>query len=392
MKLIIDEINGCIMTALINNKRIVEELKIIPQSSLKPGNIFCGRVESVNPEMDAVFINLNGRDKGLLSLKEAGYDSRSNFNIGDNILVQVKRAPVRNKRCVLTRNLQLPGGFLVYLPGGGYCAVSKSVSISRKKALKDWAGQQLGDQEGLIVRTSAETAEHTVLLNELEQLRAEWLRLLEERETSNQPRLLLTSRSEILGVFNQAVKYQISDIVSNDAATAELIRTVIKQADISNVNVRHTNESTFLHPPVKQAVKQALQSNIYLPDGASLIFNSTESITTIDVNTAAFKKGGSKEEASFTINYKAAEEIAKQLRLRQTGGIILVDLLKMDVAAHRIKILEKIRHETKKDSSTVKVYGFTRTGLLEMSRKNDGSQIADIVKDKQYSIDSLRLV
>lgn len=346
------------------------------------GNIYIGTVEKVLPGMNAVFVKLGEDKNGFLhrdklpsyvrSKGEGQVPSLSSLiHQGERILVQVEKDATGSKGPRLTGLIELTGEHIVYMPHGDYVAVSQKISDPRKREDCKQAGLEMKNhEEGLIFRTSAGYVDKTVLQEELEGLRSKYLVLKEQAAKEKKPSLLFEKNLFLEQIYEEVLRLSSGEVIVDDSALkSELERFCQNQSLDVTVLFHQGKEGIFSAYRVEPEIDRALKRIVWLDNGAYLIFDEAEALTVIDVNTGKFS---GKEQLSQTVlatNLLAAEEIVRQIRLRELAGMILIDFIDMKSEDDRMKVLAKVETALKKDERRTKVIGFTPLGILQMTRK-----------------------
>ncbi|OEH91469.1 Rne/Rng family ribonuclease [Bacillus solimangrovi] len=343
------------------------------------GEIYNGRVKKVVPGMQAAFIDI-GLEKyaylerrEIIAYQQSGIDQHisSLLQEGQRITVQVKKAAIGEKGPVVTELVEFSGKNVVYLPNGGYIAVSKRIANRVERQRLDNFGQSLKeDYEGMIFRTSANTVCKEQIRNEWVYLRNRASSLIEQSKQAKIPSRLARQKTIIERVVHEWPITECDEFIVDTIETKKLLIAQLEVYGYSlPVHVHQNHENLFSFYQVENVIQEALRPTVWLKNGANLRIDYTEAMTVIDVNSAKFTGKRSKENTVTAVNKEAAEEIARQLRIRNIGGMILVDFINMYQQKDKDKVLEVLKRETSKDRMTVHVIGFTQLGLVEMTRK-----------------------
>lgn len=367
--------------AILENDKPVEFYFTHPQLQDVSGNIYAGRITKVLPGMQAVFVDIglerNGflhRDQLLsfhinsLPLDEKRKKSVSEFaREGELILVQVEKNSVGSKGPKLTNIIELSGQYMVYIPNGQYIAVSKKMESEETRALwKNSMRNSLTGFEGAIIRTAAEKVDTSTITVELEKLKLEYEELLKIYKTTNKPTLLKSAANQSDKIVQEVGIDRIDEIIVDDfQAYQELLPRFEKE----NITYYRNREGIFSYYHIEAELERLQKKVVWLSNGAYLIIEHTEAMTIIDVNTGKFTGKTNLKDTVLNTNEQAALEIARQVRLRDIGGIILVDFIDMKTDVEKNKILQVLKAELDRDRTRTIVYGFTRLGVLEMTRK-----------------------
>lgn len=355
------------------------------------GNVYLGRVQNVLPSMEAAFVDIGrGRNAvlyaGEVNWDAAGLDGQPKrielaMKSGDPVLVQVTKDPVGQKGARLTSQISLPGRYLVYVPGGSMTGISRRLPDRERSRLKKLLKNALPEGSGVIVRTAAEGVSEEQLHHDVARLTEQWEQLNKKSETGNAPELLhaepdLATRV-VRDIFNEDFT---SLIVSGDSATSTIEEYITSVAPELSARVSRwaKNEDVFTAHRVDEQLAKALDRKVWLPSGGSLVIDHTEAMTVVDVNTGKFTgQGGNLEETVTKNNLEAAEEIVRQLRLRDVGGIIVVDFIDMVLESNRDLVLRRLLECLGRDRTKHQVAEVTSLGLVQMTRKRIGQGLLE---------------
>jgi ribonuclease G len=367
--------------AVLENTKAVEFYFSHPASEDLAGHIYLGRVTKVLPGMMAAFIDIGVEKNGFLhrdqlvsfrtsplKLEDRKKKSISEFvHEGEILLVQVEKNSVGTKGPKLTNLIEFTGQSVVYIPNGDYLAVSKKME---NETIRTYWRKELESilkkPEGAIIRTSAEQCQVEEIHEEIDKLRRNYEILLKESKTIKAPALL--SRS---GHFSDKV-FQLlgtSNVEEAIVDTIDAYQSIKKNYPQIKVTLYQGRENIFSHFSIEQEVDRLSKKIVWLSSGAYLIFEHTEALTVIDVNTGKFTGKTTLKDTVLKTNAQAAKEIARQIRLRDLGGMILIDFIDMKTEEDRLKILHILNKEFLQDRTRTKVYGFTQLGIVEMTRK-----------------------
>jgi Rne/Rng family ribonuclease len=358
------------------------------------GNVYLGKVQNVLPSMEAAFVDIGkGRNAvlyaGEVNWDEAGLTDNQERKIervlktGQSVLVQVTKDPIGQKGARLTSQISLPGRYLVYVPGGGMSGISRRLPDTERTRLKEILKGLITDEEGVIVRTAAEGASDEELTRDVVRLKAQWEDIKKKSEGSNvsAPSLLygepdLTVRV-IRDIFNEDFRKLT---VQGDGAWEDINNYLghIAPELITKIEKWTGTKDLFTENRVDEQLAKALDRKVYLPSGGSLVIDRTEAMVVIDVNTGKFiGKGGNLEETVTKNNLEAAEEIARQLRLRDLGGIIVIDFIDMILESNREQVLRRLVECLGRDRTKHQVAEVTSLGLVQMTRKRVGQGLIE---------------
>jgi ribonuclease E len=383
--------------AVIEDKILVEHYVNRASNTSYAGNIYLGKVQNVLPSMEAAFVDIGKGRNAVLYAGEVNWDAagladgtpkriETALKTGQNVLVQVTKDPIGQKGARLTSQVSLPGRYLVYVPGGGMSGISRKLPDTERSRLKQILKQLVPEDAGVIVRTAAEGVSEEELTRDVNRLRAQWEDI--ERKTAgavtangSAPVLLygepdLTVRV-IRDIFNEDFR-QLT--VQGDEAWDEVNAYLGHiAADLVGKLSHWTSErDLFAEYRVEEQLAKALDRKVYLPSGGSLVIDRTEAMVVVDVNTGKFTgKGGNLEETVTKNNIEAAEEIARQLRLRDLGGIIVIDFIDMVLESNRDQVLRRLTECLGRDRTKHQVAEVTSLGLVQMTRKRIGQGLLE---------------
>ncbi|MEY3094367.1 MAG: hypothetical protein RLZZ317_870 [Actinomycetota bacterium] len=358
------------------------------------GNVYLGKVQNVLPSMEAAFVDIGKGRNAVLYAGEVNWDIAGLadnqerkiervLKTGQSVLVQVTKDPIGQKGARLTSQISLPGRYLVFVPGGGMSGISRRLPESERTRLKEILKGLITEEEGVIVRTAAEGASEEELTRDVVRLKAQWEDIKKKSESSSTsaPSLLygepdLTVRV-IRDIFNE--DFRKLTVQGSDAwddinnylghIAPELVAKIEKWTG---------SRDLFTENRVDEQLAKALDRKVYLPSGGSLVIDKTEAMVVIDVNTGKFiGKGGNLEETVTKNNLEAAEEIARQLRLRDLGGIIVIDFIDMVLESNREQVLRRLVECLGRDRTKHQVAEVTSLGLVQMTRKRVGQGLIE---------------
>ena len=378
--------DGKIQIGVLEDGVLVEHYVAKASEASLIGNVYLGKVQNVLPSMEAAFVDVGrGRNAVLYSgevdweLAETGNQPRRielALKSGDTVLVQVTKDPVGQKGARLTSQVSLPGRYLVYVPNGSMNGISRKLPDSERARLKKILKEILPEDAGVIVRTAAEGATEEQLTLDVQRLQQQWEAISKKVENGQAP-ALLHSEPDLLvkivrDVFNE--DFQKMVIAGDDAR--EVIEEYLASVapDLLERVVKHEgHKDVFDEYRVGEQIAKALERKVYLPSGGSLVIDRTEAMTVVDVNTGKFVgSGGNLEETVTKNNLEAAEEIVRQLRLRDIGGIIVVDFIDMVLESNRDLVQRRLMECLSRDRTKHQVAEVTSLGLVQMTRKKLG--------------------
>ena len=374
---------------------VVQELHIERASSRGlVGNIYAGEVCRVLPGMQSAFVEIGLERAAFLHVADIWkqrHDGDHNKPIekllreGQNLLVQVVKDPISTKGARLSTQISIAGRMLVYLPQESYIGISQKIEDEEERELLRQKMQQLlpqGSSGGFIIRTMAETASERELHSDIDYLRKLWSDIQKKSETAPPRTLLYQDLTLSLRVLRDFVSEETGHIVVDSRETFQKMCAFAEEyaANAKQRLEHYTGERPLfdLHG-VEDEIEKALARRVDLKSGGYLIIDQTEALTTVDVNTGGFVSGRNFDETIFKTNMEAAHVIARQLRLRNLGGIIIIDFIDMDSEEHRNAVLAEFRKALSRDRTRKTVNGFTTLGLVEMTRKRTRESLAHVL-------------
>lgn len=361
------------------------------------GNVYLGKVQNVLPSMEAAFVDIGRGRNAVLYAGEVNWDVsgldgsprkiENALKSGDSVLVQVTKDPVGHKGARLTSQVSLPGRFLVYVPGGSMTGISRKLPDTERTRLKKILKNKLPDGAGVIVRTAAEGASEEELSHDINRLRVQWEEIQNRASAPKTlaPEMLyqepdLTIKT-VRDVFNEDFTAMM---VQGDVAwdSIEAYVTYMAPDLVDRLQKWDKDEDLFDHYRIEEQLFKALDRKVYLPSGGSLVIDRTEAMTVVDVNTGKFTgSGGNLEETVTKNNLEAAEEIVRQLRLRDIGGIIVIDFIDMVLESNRDLVLRRLVECLGRDRTKHQVAEVTSLGLVQMTRKRMGTGLLEVFSE-----------
>lgn len=384
---------GRIQIAVLEDGVLVEHYVARAQDASLIGNVYLGRVQNVLPSMEAAFVDIGrGRNAVLYSgevdweAAAAAAESDGNKNQarrielalkpGDKVLVQVTKDPVGHKGARLTSQVSLPGRYLVYVPNGSMNGISRKLPDTERARLKKILKEVLPDENGVIVRTAAEGATEEQLTLDVQRLLSQWAEIERAVETQSAPYLLHSEPDLLLKIVRDVFNEDFHKLVIEGEDALDTISSYLGAVApdlVERVEKYAGDRDSFDEFRVAEQIDKALERKVWLPSGGSLIIDRTEAMTVVDVNTGKFVgSGGNLEETVTRNNLEAAEEIVRQLRLRDIGGIIVVDFIDMVLESNRDLVLRRLVECLSRDRTKHQVAEVTSLGLVQMTRKKLG--------------------
>ena len=377
--------------AVLEDGVLVEHYVTLGSSGSLVGNVYLGRVQNVLPSMEAAFVDIGRGRNAVLYAGEVNWDAAGlegqpkrielAMKSGDPVLVQITKDPVGQKGARLTSQISLPGRFLVYVPDGSMTGISRKLPDTERSRLKSILKRVMPEEAGVIVRTAAEGAPEAALEQDVERLKAQWDGISARAVNATPPTLLYgepdLAIKVVRDIFNEDVNKMV---VSGNEAWQTVQEYVTSVAPDLAVRLEHHvgNSDVFAEYRIDEQLAKALDRKVWLPSGGSLVIDRTEAMTVVDVNTGKFTgQGGNLEQTVTSNNLEAAEEIVRQLRLRDIGGIIVVDFIDMVLESNRDLVLRRLVECLGRDRTKHQVAEVTSLGLVQMTRKRIGSGLIE---------------
>jgi ribonuclease E len=377
---------GRIQIGVLEDKVLVEHYVARSQEASLIGNVYLGRVQNVLPSMEAAFVDIGRGRNAVLYSGEVDWDAVETGNqprrielalkAGDRVLVQVTKDPVGHKGARLTSQISLPGRYLVYVPNGSMNGISRKLPDTERSRLKKILKEVLPENAGVIVRTAAEGATEEQLTLDVTRLTAQWADISRQVETQQAPALLHSEPDLLIKIIRDVFNEDFQKLVIAGDDARQTIESYLRQVApdlIDRVEAYTGDRDAFDEFRITEQIEKALERKVWLPSGGSLVIDRTEAMTVVDVNTGKFVgSGGNLEETVTKNNLEAAEEIVRQLRLRDIGGIIVVDFIDMVLESNRDLVLRRLIECLSRDRTKHQVAEVTSLGLVQMTRKKLG--------------------
>ncbi len=382
---------GRTQIAVLEDGVLVEHYVARKQHTSMIGNVYLGKVQNVLPSMEAAFVDVGrGRNAvlyaGEVNWEAAGLSGQAKrietaMSSGDPVLVQVSKDPVGHKGARLTSQVSLPGRYLVYVPGGSMTGISRKLPDTERTRLKKVLREVVPEDGGVIVRTAAEGASEEELRRDVERLVAQWAEIQERAAKASAPVLLHGEPDLTIKVVRDVFNEDFTSLVVDGEEAWSAVKPYIDQIapDLSErVVLWDDPRDAFDRYRVDEQIAKALERKVWLPSGGSLVIDLTEAMTVVDVNTGRFTgSGGNLEETVTRNNLEAAEEIVRQLRLRDIGGIVVVDFIDMVLESNRDLVLRRLVECLGRDRTKHQVAEVTSLGLVQMTRKRVGQGLLE---------------
>ena len=401
--MVIRDQDGLDQIAILEDGLLVEHYVARRTQSSMVGNIYLGRVQNVLPSMEAAFVDIGQARNGVLYAGEVNWDAARlegqprrielAFKSGDPVLVQVTKDPIGHKGARLTSQVTLAGRFLVLVPSGGMTGVSRKLSERERSRLKNIVSKIAPKDMGVIIRTAAEGASEDAIVKDLESLVRQWERINAKREEfwhGKRPKLLQGEPDVAIRVVRDIFNDDFSKLIVEGDKVYDRIEEYLDTMapDLKDKlekwdPAEHEGKDVFDKWSIDSQLRKGMERQVYLPSGGSIVIDRTEAMTTIDVNTGRFiGKGKSLEETVTRCNLEASEEIARQLRLRDIGGMVMIDYVDMVMPANRDLVLRRLVECLARDRTKHQVAEVTSLGLVQMTRKRIGQGLVEAFSEE----------
>lgn len=392
--MVVRESDGRVQIAVLEDGVLVEHFVSRSAQNAQgsmSGNVYLGRVQNVLPSMEAAFVDVGKGRNAVLYAGEVNWDAaglegqprriEQALKSGDSVLVQVTKDPIGHKGARLTSQITLAGRYLVYVPGGGMTGISRKLPENERARLKKLLKEIVPDAAGVIVRTAAEGASDEELRRDVQRLQEQWTAIEKKAKTASAPALLQGEPDLAIRVVRDIFNDDFSSlVVQGDGAWSTISDYVHAMApDLADRVSRWTGSGdVFAEHRIDEQLAKGMDRKVWLPSGGSLVIDRTEAMTVIDVNTGKFTgSGGTLEETVTRNNLEAAEEIVRQLRLRDIGGIIVIDFIDMVLESNRDLVLRRLVECLGRDRTKHQVAEVTSLGLVQMTRKRVGQGLVE---------------
>jgi ribonuclease E len=383
--------------AVLEGRALTEHYVSRPQDEISQihGNVYLGRVQNVLPGMEAAFVDIGTPKNAVLYRGDVHYDPEDVesgagskrieqiLKAKQTILCQVTKNPISHKGARLTQEVSLPGRFVVLIPNSSTYGISKRLPDDERKRLRSILDKVKPAEHGVIVRTAAEGVTSEELERDVARLLRQWSDIDALAKRSPTPSLLYREPDMAVRIIREEFNADFRGVVIDDRHLFEEVRDYV--ASISPALA----DRVELYDPAVEALPlferfhiheqlhKALDRKVWLPSGGSLIIEHTEALTVIDINTGKNVGTSSLEETVFRNNLEAADEIARQLRLRDIGGIIVIDFIDMEIRENRDQVIRRFREALARDKTRTQVFDISDLGLVEMTRKRIGEGLLE---------------
>ncbi|SHJ82316.1 Rne/Rng family ribonuclease [Paramaledivibacter caminithermalis] len=399
-KIVIDSGFSQSRVALLENGELVEYYIESKNFKRIVGNIYKGRVKNVLPGMQAAFVDIGLEKNAFLYVKDAIpqeilYDKKKTFKDilikdviknGQEIIVQVTKEPMDNKGARVTTHLSFPGRYLVLMPNIDYIGISRRIEDKDERArLRKIVEEIRPKGMGLIIRTESENKEEKDLIEDLKYLLKLWHKIEKEKKLGFPPKILYKDLDLIYRTIRDFFTEDIEELIINDK---ENYNAILEFLDLISPKLQDRVKyfdpgiNIFSYYGIEKKIKEALSRKVWLKSGGYIVIDKTEALTSIDVNSGKYVGVNDLSQTIIKVNKEAAKEIAKQIRLRDIGGIIIIDFIDMENKKYEQEILKLLESELSKDRVRTNVLGMTGLGLVEMTRKKVRKRISSILEKK----------
>lgn len=382
------------IVALVENGKLVEKYEERPEKKRLEGNIYLGKVENVLVGMQAAFVDIGVEKNTFIHIKDiipkvsnetgnknetlSKYNIKNYIHTGMPILVQVKRDSTNKKGARVSTHVTIPGRFVVLMPNSEFITISKKIEKDQeRKRLTDLAKSVLSQGFGLIIRTSAEGKEKELIQKDIEGVIQQYNEIIKkaktlEKSSNFNPVALYSNNGIVEKILTDIIDQDLQRIITNNVEINKYVQIFLQDTGLeSKVKLElKQNENVLNIYDIEDQIEKSNNRKIWLKCGGFITIDKTEALTAIDVNSGKYVGNKDLEQTVFTVNKEATIEIAKQLRLRDIGGIVIIDYIDMEKKETKQKILEILEEHVKKDRSKIQIVGFTPLDLLEVTRKH----------------------
>jgi ribonuclease E len=387
--------------AVLEGRALIEHFVARPQDDANQivGNIYRGRVKNVLPGMEAAFVDIGTPKNAVLYWGDVSYDRddverqagadriEHLLRPGQTIVCQVTKNPIGLKGARLTQEVSIPGRFVVLVPESATYGISRRLDDNERRRLRRILDDVRPEGHGLIVRTAAAGASAEDLRRDVEMLVGRWREIDERTRKLAAPALLYSEPHMAVRIIREELTDEHRSVLIDDPELFVIVRDYVSQFNpelaerVELYDLSNEALPLFERHHVHEQLHKALDRKVWLPSGGSLIIERTEALTVIDVNTGKNVGSSSLEETVFENNLEAAEEIARQLRLRDIGGIIVIDFVDMEIKANRTSVLAAFKAALARDKTPTQVYEISELGLVEMTRKRVGEGLVEALSE-----------
>lgn len=394
-KLLMNDLTEELRIAVLENDELVEYMIERSSDTIAVGNIYKGKVINILPGMDAAFVHIGADENAFIHVNELlpwkGLDKRNKHDIrqivrqGEELLVQVTKEPIGTKGAKVTTNISLAGAYVVFFPYGRTVGISQRIKDEdERNRLKKLSQSVLTNGEGLVFRTASEHCTDEQLIDEMIYLQKKWEAIQKNASTSKSGRAVYEEQDILPQVIRDFLFQNFESCVVDSMPLYQRIQQAIghNKHILPKIERYTKTQHIFDFYNVSTQIEKALRNKVWLNNGSYLIIEQTEAMTVIDVNTGRFTGKQSLEDTVFKVNQEAALEVARQIRLRDIGGIIIIDFIDMHDESLDDQLIETFKKALKADRTQWHVLGMTKLGLVEMTRKRQRPNIIDLVSQQ----------
>lgn len=372
---------------LLENGILLEKYEDNQEKERLEGNIYIGKIENVLPGMQAAFVDIGERKNAFIHLKDVlpkvdetqndieeimkSKDIKDIVKTGNSIMVQVKRDSNHKKGARVSTHISLVSRYFVLMPNTSFITISQKITRQdEKERIMKLVKENIPQNCGAIIRTSADGKSEETLKQDLKHIIESWSKIEDDaKKSENYPKLIYQTPGIIEKLIIDIIDQNIERITVNDEETYNQVKQIIEKMNHS-VNINYKSENLLLMYDIEKQLEKMDFRKIWLKCGGFITIDKTEALTAIDVNSGKYIGNKDLENTVYTVNREASIEIAKQLRLRDIGGIVIIDYIDMKEEKHKKEIIEILEENLKKDRSKTQVVGFSKLNLLEMTRKH----------------------
>ena len=388
-QMLISSSNGVSKVAILEGPTLVQYYSSENTGKSKVGNIYLGKVKNVLPGMEAAFVSFGEEKNGVLYVADIEGSTKNSkienlLKADQEILVQVVKDAMGEKGARLTGQISFPGRYLVLIPNSSTKGISRRLPDEERSRLDKIIRKIKPDGFGVIVRTAAEGVSEESLKNDIDKLISEW-EATTSKDSGSAPVLIHEEPDISIKVIREHLNSGFKKLLIENNKQFDNVKQYISDTspELSGIVEKYEDSlDLFERYHIEDQIKKALDRKVWLPSGGHLIIDRTEALTVIDVNTGKFVGKDSLEQTVFENNLEAAEEIARQLRLRDIGGIIVIDFIDMETQRRQQELLNKFKQELAKDKTRTQVFEISRLGLVEMTRKNVSAGLIESFSDE----------